>query len=278
MQETESTHSSFERRRPPGRRRIGSPTARHIRALPGLVGLAVLVALSGPTRALAFQGGEDASTLPVLIDKKAGLADKLQLSAMFSTTLSTKFTDSIGGTLNVQYNPIDWLGLELVGGFFGTSEAQILGAIRRNVADEAGAKVDPGLPDMAGIQWLTGLNVVLVPVYGKISFASEWNPSFDLYFLAGAGVVGAELGQANGQAPQGFATPLPPDSTTTSVEFQFNVGGGLRVFVLPDFAVRLDVRNYFFTDPRSGFSGFGGTFTSALAGQAGVQINFGGSQ
>lgn len=228
-------------------------------------GLAAL-AIGTPKPALALQGGEDPATLPVLIDKQAGLADKLQLSAFFSTTLATKFTESTGATLNVQYNFIDQFGLELVGGFYATSEAQIVEEVRAELAD------DPILSDLHQMQWVAALNAVWVPLYGKISFASEWNPSFDLYLLLGGGLVGTNRAREVGGV-------LTDESDTAP---QFNFGGGLRIFIIPLVAVRLDIRNYFYADPDAGELTARGTeisgFTNALVGQVGVQLSFGGDQ
>lgn len=276
MQENELPPSPFAIR-PPHRRAPGRASGRHFgahRALLAATGLAVAFAAGEPT-ALALQGGEDASTLPVIINKQSGLEGKFQVSLNFSTTLATKYTDSIGGTLNLQYNFNDWLGVEVLGGGFAVSEAQVLGSIRGSVTG-----FDPKLSDMGGMQWMAGANVVIIPIYGKISFASEWNPSFDLFLVGGGGVVGTARGEVNGAPAAGLA--VEPDTFRSSVEPMFNFGGGLRFFITPEWAIRFDVRNYFFTDPDTGNETVKETeisgFTSALTGQAGIQWSFGGDQ
>ncbi len=232
------------------------------RALGVLLGLGLGAALTCPLPAHALQGGEDASTLPVLIDKQYGLASKFQVSLLFSTALATKFTEGTGGTLNLQYNFIDQLGLELVGGFYGTSEAQILREIRAQIRGN-----DPQLSDMHQMQWVAGLNLVWVPIYGKFSFASEWNPSFDLYLLAGGGVAGTRRG-------------IDP-TIETAIAGSFSFGGGLRFYLVDALALRLDVRNYYYADPDAGNPTARGDdtiegFTNALMGQVGLQYSFGG--
>lgn len=224
--------------------------------------------------AWALQGGEDASTLPVLIDKKGGLAGKLQTSLFFSTTLATKFTESTGVTLNLQYNFIDQLGIEVMGGFYAASEAQILEEIRTKVSFE------PVLSDMHQMQWVAAANLVWTPIYGKISFASEWNPTFDLYLLAGGGVVGTTRDIGAGNAAVDRNPQNPTEIDTDAIAPHFNFGGGLRIFIVPEFGIRLDVRNYFHDDPDGGLTAEDGVvisgLTSALVGQVGVQFNFGG--
>ncbi|MEO1230837.1 MAG: outer membrane beta-barrel domain-containing protein [Myxococcota bacterium] len=268
MQENETPPSL-----PVARRAGGDLGKRHLRVV--ATTLALALSLAGlPRSAWALQGGEDASTLPVLIDKKSGLAGKFQISPMFSTTLASKFTESTGVNLNLQYNFIDQLGIEVVGGFYAAGEAQILEQIRAEI------NRDPLLSDMHQMQWLVAGNLVWTPIYGKISFASEWNPSFDLYLLAGGGVVGTN---------RDVATSGPvPNTSESDVAPHFDFGGGLRIFVLPWLAVRLDVRNYFYEDPDAGEMSEDATtenpdglisgFTNVLAGQVGVQFSFGGGQ
>lgn len=229
-----------------------------------LIGCLAATTLAAERNARALQGGEDASTLPVLIDKKSGLAGKIQFSLLGATTLASKFTESTGGVLNVTYNFDDQFGLELTGGFFNASEVQLVEDIRAQATTP-----DLQFSDLHQLQWLAALDFVWVPIYGKISFASEWNPSFDLYILAGGNIVGTQRQAANG--------------TETDTAFGFNFGGGLRVFILPWFAIRLEVRDYFYADPDSGETNVArdeeiSGLTNVLLGQAGFQFSFGGGQ
>lgn len=254
-------------------RRLGGRTGLDRRPLGSSLLFAILL-LGTSTPARALQGGEDASTLPALLNKQSGLSRAFQVSALFSTTLATKFTESTGATLNVQYNFVDQFGLELTGGLFASDEAQILSEIREQLAVSDDGPQDPRVSDMHQMQWLVSLNAIWIPIYGKISFASEWNPSFDIYFLAGGGVIGTSRGIATGANVQ-------PDESENEVTPQFNFGGGFRLFLLPDFGLRIDVRNYVYLDPDQGeptFTGMGETiegFTNALVGQVGLQYNFG---
>ena len=222
----------------------------------------------GVQPAWALQGGEDAATLPVLLSQRSGLRNKLQLSLLVSRTLVSKFTESTGAVLNLQYNFIDQLGLELTGGAFLSGEAPILEEVRANNPQE-----DPQLSDMHQIQWLAGGSIVWVPVYGRMSFASEWDPSFDLYLLAGGGVVGTRRD----------VTLIGATAIERSIVPQFHLGGGIRLYMLKNFAFRIDVRNYFYDDPDRGEVPINGNsrseitgMTSALLGQIGLQFNFGG--
>ncbi len=76
----------------------------------GLITAGVLAVLAGERTALALQGGEDPSTLPVLIDKRYGAGGRHQLALFFSTPLVSKFVESTGGYLSYTYNFTDLIG------------------------------------------------------------------------------------------------------------------------------------------------------------------------
>lgn len=275
MQENQTPHSPNVLRRPRSRsflRDLAGPfSATRARRLVAL--FAVTFAVAAERDAFALQGGEDASTLPVLIDQQHGLSDKFQVSLLASTTLASKYTEGTGLSLNLQYNFIDIIGLELVGAFYLSDEAQILSTIRQQdvpAVKEGNRAREPDLADMAQMQWVAAANVVVIPIYGKISFVSEWNPSYDLYLVAGGGVVGTRRGRVDETIARPAGTEITPDSYDSGVSGMFNFGGGLRLFLTDLIAVRLEVRNYFYGDPDAD------GLTNALVGQLGVQLSFGG--
>lgn len=228
----------------------------------GITAFTLLMA-GGPSAAWAFQGGEDSSEWPGLLNKRSGTAGTIQASLLFSRTLVSKFTESTGTLVALQYNFWDSFGVELNGALYDSSEASVLSEVREQISR------DPGLSDMHQISWLAGASAVWVPLYGRISFASEWNPSFDLYLLAGVGMAGTRRKRDEGQ-------------TAVETTNQFSVGGGMRIYLLRSVAVRFDLRNLFYDDPDRGqisdnnsgqpISGF----TNMLLGQLGVQVHIGG--
>ena len=229
------------------------------------VGCALVV---GPAGAYALQGGEDPAQLPVLIDKRYGGENRHQLSLMFATSMVTKYTEGIGGYLAYQYNFIDMLGIEIGGGLFATSETSIMQQVRLQFDDG-----EPFLSDQYAMQWTAMANLVFVPFYGKMSFASEFDPAFDLFLLAGGGVVGTRRGF--GRLDNG-----DPERFESSVTYGLDVGAGLRFYLIDALAIRIEFRNWFYPDPAN-FSGPAtgrevGGFTSVLNFQAGVQFAFGG--
>ena len=238
-------------------------------ALRACLGTCVVFAglVAGQPDAQALQGGEDPALLPVLVDKRYGGENRHQLSAMFATSMVTKYTEGIGGYLSYQYNFIDMLGVEVGGGFFNTSETSIMQEIRATNGE------DPVLEDQFALQWTAMANIVFVPIYGKMSFASEFDPAFDLYLLAGGGVVGTRRGIGFG----GDGTPASFESKTT---WGVDVGGGFRFYFTRLIALRLEFRNWFYPDPSTAQTpatqqDIGGV-TSVLNFQAGLQFSFGG--
>jgi outer membrane beta-barrel protein len=234
-----------------------------------LLGAALLVSavLGSASEALALQGGEDPSTLPVLVDKRFGQAGRHQLSLFFSTSMVTKFVEGVGAFGAYQYNFSDTFGLELHGGYFFGSETSIMREVRENFPNK-----EPPLSDLYQLQWVTGIDAVLVPVYGKISFASELDPQFDIFLLAGAGVGGTRR--------QAGIDTITYDSAVTPV---FNVGGGMRFYFSKLAALRLEFRSFFYPDPAAGDPVFDpdqdiGGLTWNLHFQAGLQFAFGGDE
>ena len=235
-------------------------------------GLATCVMLAGvatgQSEALALQGGEDPALLPVLIDKRYGGENRHQLSLMFGTSMVTKFTEGIGVYGTYQYNFIDMLGIEIGGGYFGTSETSIMQEIRATNGDE------PVLSDQYAMEWTAMANIVFVPIYGKMSFASEFDPSFDLFLLGGGGVVGTKRGFG------GFGAGGIPDRFESEITWALDVGGGFRFYFNRLLALRVEFRNWFYPDPAqlrtpNTDQEIGG-ITTVLNFQVGLQFAFGG--
>ena len=213
--------------------------------------------------AYALQGGEDPALLPVLLDKRYGADGKQKASIMFTTSVITKLVEDVGFVATYQYNLFDFLGVGLTAGYFLGSETNIATAIRMEAADPS---CDPAavpdcspLGDLYQMQWLASADVMFVPLYGKISFASEFNPSFELYLIAGVGAGGVRRQNSAGGN----------DSAVTVVG---NLGLGMRFHILDWIGVRAEFRDYFYPEPAAGVSGM--TWNPHM--QFGAEFTFGG--
>jgi len=201
------------------------------------------IALWTAAPALALQGGEDPALLPVLIDKRFGMGGRHQLSLQFSTAMATKYVDAVAIYAAYQYNFSDLLGLELGGGFFFGSEAAIMKEVRKSTGN---GLLEPRLSDLYQMQFAVQADVVFTPVYGKMSFASEFDPAYDLYFLAGGGIVGTrrQSGVALDDNVQRAAI-----THNGKIGPAFNFGVGLHVYLTKLISVRTELRDFFYPEP-----------------------------
>lgn len=208
------------------------------------LGLALLgIALWSEVPAHALQGGEDPSLLPVLIDKRFGMAGRHQLTLEFSTAMATKYVDAIAIFGAYQYNFNDLFGLELGGGYFFGSEASIMKEVRKSTGN---GTIEPRLSDLYQLQFLVGLEAVLTPIYGKMSFASEFDPGYDVFFLLGGGLAGTR--RQFGVVLDDGTSPKPV-SYHSKIGPQFNFGVGLHVYLTKLISLRVELRDYFYPEP-----------------------------
>lgn len=214
----------------------------------------VAVTLVAETSALALQGGEDPALLPVLLDKRYGADGTHKLTLLSGSAVATKLVEDVPILVNYQYHFMDMLGVGLTAGYFIGSETSIGDAIRlKNVnpacdPDQV-AMCDP-LSDLYQMQWLVSGDIVFTPLYGKISFASEWNPSFHLFIFKGFGAGGVRRRQAD--ASSGQLVTTGHDSTVT---FIGSFGVGLRLDILDWFGLRWEFRNFYYPEPANGVGG-----------------------
>lgn len=226
-----------------------------------LVTAAMAAAIAGSaTSAHALQGGEDPALLPVLVDKRYGQHGHHQVGVQFSTAIATKFIEGTGAYLTYGYNFSDLLGVEVGGAFVLGDESKIMTQVRANFPNQ-----EPPLSDLYQMQWMGQANFMLVPFYGKMSFASWIDPAYDLFATVGAGAGGLRRQVGNDQIGVTY------DSTVSLI---LNFGLGLRFYIKDFIALRLEMRNFFYPEPADGKGGF----THNLHFQGGVQFNFGGEE
>lgn len=112
------------------------------------------------------------------------VAGRWEVGANVGFTLLGKLTEHFNFNASVAYNPTDWLGLELRGGYarsMHTSIADDLQDVRLKKAQ---------VTDAADLWELTGHGVLglrFQPIYGKINLMAELPIHFQLYLWAGGG-------------------------------------------------------------------------------------------
>ncbi len=233
----------------------------------GCVALASVLSFS--SSAWALQGGEDASELPVLLDKRFALEGRSQVSLLFTTAIVTKLVEDLGVYGTYQYNFTEQLAAGVSTGFFFGDETSITDAIRGQGVDPANPASGDPLADLYQMFWMVSADFIVTPLYGKISFASEVNPSFDIYGLVGAGA--GQVRRVAGVTPdaQGRLSVNGYDTSFTPI---FSLGIGMHFYMTKLLALRIEIRDYFFPEPAAGVGGL----TWNLHAQAGLQLTFGG--
>lgn len=259
----------MSRTRDPGRNHVRTGVRTQVRAGLLLAAAGVLCA-SVEKPAFALQGGEDPATLPVLVDKRFGLGGRHQASLMFSTSVATKFVEHLGVYAGYTYSFTDMLGAEVSGGFFFSNEATIADRVRQGFPEQTGRGEQPPITDFHQLEWMAMGTFVFTPIYGKMSFLSELDPSFDLFLLAGVGAAGTRVKQGD----------ITSGSFGRSVGVVFSLGGGMRFYINRLLAIRLELRDFFFPEGASGIQNMQGDnlggLTWQLSFQVGVQFTFGG--
>jgi outer membrane beta-barrel protein len=114
----------------------------------------------------------------------------------------------------------------------------------------------PTINDFSNM-WQMKFNAVAdarwAPIYGKLSLSAEIPVHFQAYLVAGGGVASLQrtsvaycLSPAGTDANNDSICPDPLVENRVAPVAQF--GGGLRFFIGPHVALRLEVRDYAFTD------------------------------
>lgn len=228
-----------------------------------------LIGFLSAKEALALQGGEDPATLPVLIDKRFSGDGRHLVSVMGSTGLATKFIEATGFYLAYDYNFSDLFALEVGGGYFFGSESDITARVRQETSRDP-SLANP-LSDLHQLQWMVNANLMFTPLYGKMSFASEVDPSYDLFLTVGGGAAGL-------RRQQGTDDVRTFESKVGAV---INAGVGLRFYITRMIAIRFEFRNFFYPDPDSTPNAKitdTDPLTFNLHVQGGLQFRFGGDE
>ena len=143
----------------------------------------------------------------------------------------------VGGRFNYYF--VESIALEVAGAFVGDAlqvDSELTEFLKNNKSIDANV-------DLLDIQiWRAGASVVWSPFYGKLALLQRKLSHFDINVAAGFGVVQTDS----------------PNEDRTGVESKYKaegiVGGGLKVFLTPDFSLRVDFRQFIFQKIGGGVS------------------------
>ena len=178
-------------------------------------------------------------------------------------SLVSFLTDTYNFNLSVAYNPLEWLGVELRGGYalsFNNSVAE-------QVASRVYALTTTRLDELSGTWGLkaNGLfGLRFQPIYGKLNLVADLPVHFQLYLWVGGGVaslsrISPTLCLYPKTSTQDPAQCVVRDGGTTRVEWAnyfreqklsplVSLALGLRLFVAQHHLISLEVRSWSFSD------------------------------
>jgi outer membrane beta-barrel protein len=193
---------------------------------------------------------------PLIANKLFPMNFRFEGSLLYDMTYGNKYVEHYGGQLNLTFHIFDWLAVEAFGGWFVPGQTNIAakvydaGRSKSLLADDpalcATPNCEPELPDLWMTTWFAGGHVQWAPIYGKMSFVSELDLSFQLYGNLGGGVEGVtkklrdgtyengEIGGSDARRFYGLGTGIRP---------VLSYGAGLRIIPWKHFAIRLELRN-----------------------------------
>jgi len=202
------------------------------------------VAPASSTTASGFQRTEERAPragTPLIANKLYPMGGRFEFTGMFDLTFGDKYTEHIGGHAAASYHFLDFLSLEVFGGYLQGDETGIVDAVRQTGGSNkrlrdgtpcATPTCEPQLPDMYQTTWFAGANVQWAPIYGKLSAVSEYDLNFQLYLRAGGGAEGIQRLLNDGS--------FGPASVRPSL----NYGLGVRLIPWKHVAIRAELVNY----------------------------------
>ncbi|MEW5854378.1 MAG: hypothetical protein AB2A00_36725 [Myxococcota bacterium] len=143
----------------------------------------LLGALALPSVARAEQ-----KRLPVVDKKLYPLSLSPEFGIMAETSLADRYTTHSGLRLSGVFHVFDMLAFEAHGGYLFGSESSIMETLRAK--RQSKGKREVALPGLQQLTYHGGFDVQFSPIYGKLSFVSEFETTFHVYGIAGLGFAG----------------------------------------------------------------------------------------
>jgi outer membrane beta-barrel protein len=193
----------------------------------------------------ASEGGEPAKTLaeriPSVTRRSFAKQGRVEVFPTVSLSLNDPFYDHVIGTLGIGYHVLESLSIGLAGDFYGSLSTSV----------PVVGKVGPTTVTVDRPKYAGRLELAWSPFYGKVSLFAENVLHFDIYLLAGGGMMGRERG----------------GSTFTGVG-----GLGEHFFFNDWIGLRLEVRDQLFMLARQPASAAGGASKQSLQNLLSVMV------
>ena len=199
-------------------------------------------------------GDFDVDALPLILEQRFVSKGANELGLLFQTSLIDRYSAHIGGLLDYTYFFTETVGLNVAGGYASGSlsglvtgpEGVIGQAVTKCQAEPADCDLQPNLPDFKELTYVASLSAIWAPLYGKINIVSELALNLQVYGIAGVGVHGLRKPLVASQP--GTATGFAISYENLSPAPHATFGGGLKIYILEELAIRAEARGLFYLD------------------------------
>ncbi|MDP3151376.1 MAG: outer membrane beta-barrel domain-containing protein [Archangium sp.] len=171
-----------------------------------------------------------------------------ELGGNVGFSLLSRLTDHYNFNVSVAFNPKDWLGLELRGGYALSRHTSLADQIQTDFfANNTISRAN----DAADLWELTAHGVFGIrfqPIYGKINLMSELPIHFQFYVWAGGGVGALKRESMVLCAERVSARECGQFLTENKVSPLVSVALGFRFFIMQQHSVKIEVRDWSYLD------------------------------
>ncbi len=171
-----------------------------------------------------------------------------ELGGNVGFSLLSRLTDHYNFNVSVAFNPKDWLGLELRGGYALSRHTSLADQIQTDFfANNTISRAN----DAADLWELTAHGVFGIrfqPIYGKINLMSELPIHFQFYVWAGGGVGALKRESMVLCAERVSARECGQFLTQNKVSPLVSIALGFRFFIMQQHSVKIEVRDWSYLD------------------------------
>ena len=171
-----------------------------------------------------------------------------ELGGNVGFSLLSRLTDHYNFNVSVAFNPKDWLGLEVRGGYALSRHTSLADQIQTDFfANNTISRAN----DAADLWELTAHGVIgarFQPIYGKINLMSELPIHFQFYVWAGGGVGALKRESMVLCAERVSARECGQFLTENKVSPLVSVALGFRFFIMQQHSVKIEVRDWSYLD------------------------------
>jgi outer membrane beta-barrel protein len=218
---------------------------------------ALLCATLTPSLASAQELSDRKSPLadaPAIRHRVELRAQRFELGAGLGSSLAAGFQNAIFVNLRLAYHLNDWLAISATGGYNLTPDYKtgvtdrLVDTLKDPAPQDRAPTAESALGTMNKMNQIYGLQAELSPITGKFSLFGKWFAHYDMYALAGLGVVnfGADSPECTGAPVKNQGCP------DVGMRFGGNVGLGVHAYLNRFLALNFEVKNLLLRTNRNG--------------------------